>query len=218
MTTELRVEGLVCHRGGRAVIDGLEFAVVAGDALVITGRNGAGKTSLLRAIAGLLRPVAGRIVLAGGDPECTVGEQSHFLGHLDPVKQALTVAENLSFWVDCLGACGGHTPSEALARVGLADLADVPGGYLSAGQRRRLSLARLLAIRRLVWLLDEPTATLDAAGQSQFAEFVAAHLAERGIVVAATHQPLDIVRAKELRLEPASSDAGQCDHVITAPA
>jgi heme exporter protein A len=201
MATGLRIEGLVCRRGGRTVLDRVGFTVPAGTALVLTGPNGAGKTSLLRALAGLLHPAAGAIVLDGGDAELTLGEQCHFLGHLDPVKPALTVSENLAFWADYLGADGGVALPEALAAVGLSDLAGLPGGYLSAGQRRRLSLARLVAVRRPVWLLDEPTSALDSAGQARFGDLVAAHLAGGGMVVAATHVPLGIAGARELRLQ-----------------
>ena len=201
MAVELRVEGLTCHRGGRLVLANLDLAVPAGEALVVTGPNGAGKTSLLRALAGLLRPVAGTIALAGGDAESSVGEQCHFLGHLDPVKPALTVAENVQFWADVLGNGRKSSISVALDTVGLDALADLPGSYLSAGQRRRLSLARLVAVRRPVWLLDEPTSALDVAGQDRFRTIVAEHLAGGGIVVASTHTPLGLARTQELRLE-----------------
>jgi len=149
-------------------------------------------------VAGLLRPAAGRIMLEGGAAERTLPEQAHYLGHLDPFKPALTVAENLDFWVRYLGETAGST-MHALAAVGLDALARLPAGYLSAGQRRRLSLARLIAAPRPVWLLDEPTAALDSAGQERLGALMQEHLAEGGIIVAATHGPLGI-DCKELQL------------------
>jgi heme exporter protein A len=187
-----------CVRGGREVFSALTFEVQAGEALAVTGRNGSGKTSLLRLIAGLLAPAGGAIDLDGRDAELTLPEQTHYLGHHDAAKPALSVAENLAFWRDFLG---GETAniSECLAIVGLAHALDLPAAYLSAGQRRRLSLARLLAVRRPVWLLDEPTTALDAAGQAVFVRLMGDHLADGGIIIAATHTPLGIF-ARELRI------------------
>jgi heme exporter protein A len=190
---------LVCVRGGRQVFSGLSFDVGAGQALVVSGANGAGKTSLLRMVAGLLRAETGRIELRDGNPELTAFEQSHFLGHQDAVKPALTVAENLQFWVRYLGE-GDPQSRPALDTVGLGGLLDLPAGYLSAGQRRRLSMARLLAIKRPIWLLDEPTAALDASGQAGLADLMRAHLTGGGIIIAATHGPLGIDADRELRL------------------
>jgi heme exporter protein A len=198
--------GVRCVRGGREVFSGLDFEASAGQALAVTGRNGSGKTSLLRLIAGLLIPAGGSIALDGGEAELTLAEQAHYLGHRDALKPALSVAENLVFWrdflggeisVSCRGPDGGCRGS--LAAVGLDHAADLPAAYLSAGQRRRLSLARLLAVRRPVWLLDEPTAALDAAGQSVFAGLMNDHLAKGGMILAATHGPLGI-EATELRI------------------
>lgn len=198
--------GVRCLRGGREVFSGLDFEASAGRALAVTGRNGSGKTSLLRLIAGLLVPAGGSIALEGGDAELNLGEQAHYLGHRDALKPALSVAENLVFWRDFLGGeisggDGGLEQSlhESLAAVGLDHAAHLPAAYLSAGQRRRLSLARLIAVRRPLWLLDEPTAALDAAGQSMFAGLMGEHLASGGMIVAATHGPLGI-EAQELRI------------------
>jgi heme exporter protein A len=189
--------GLGCVRGQRDVFHDVDFELSAGEAMALTGPNGAGKSSLLRLIAGLLRASSGRIGLEGGAAELTIPEQAHYQGHLDAFKPSLTVAENLAFWIHYLG--GAVAPGAALGTVGIAGLADLPAAYLSAGQRRRLSLARLVAVPRPIWLLDEPTSALDAAAQAQLSELMREHLAGGGIIVAATHGPLGI-DAKELRL------------------
>lgn len=190
--------GVTCVRGGREVFSGLDFEVAAGETLAVTGHNGSGKTSLLRLVAGLLMPTEGTIALEGGKAELTLAEQAHYLGHRDALKPALSVEENLSFWQNFLG---GETSDadESLKAVGIDHAAHLPAAYLSAGQRRRLSLARLLAVRRPVWLLDEPTAALDAAGQELFSGLMREHLARGGLIVAATHGPLGI-EARELRM------------------
>lgn len=190
---------LACERGGRLVFSGLGFEVAGGGALIVTGPNGAGKSSLMRVIAGLLRASAGKVALDGGDPELSVGQQCHYFGHLDALKASLTVEENLAFW---RGFHGGPEADlgAALEAVGIRHLASLPAAYLSAGQRRRLSLARLLVSRRPVWLLDEPTSALDAASERRLSEIVAAHQAAGGIVVAATHQPLLFPNARALTI------------------
>jgi heme exporter protein A len=188
-----------CVRGEREVFAGLHFQANAGEALAVTGRNGAGKTSLLRLIAGLLMPASGSVVIEGGDAELTVAEQAHYLGHRDALKPALSVAENLSFWTDFLGGGTTRAIADCLAAVGLSHAVELPAATLSAGQRRRLSLARLLAVPRPLWLLDEPTAALDAAGQAMFADLMREHLAGGGLIVAATHGPLGI-DARELQI------------------
>jgi heme exporter protein A len=193
--------GVKCVRGGREVFSGLDFEACSGEALAVTGRNGSGKTSLLRQIAGLLTLAGGSIGLEGGETELTLAEQAHYLGHRDALKPALSVTENLSFWRDFLDGQAGQAfnPTASLAAVGLDHALHLPAAYLSAGQRRRLSIARLLAVRRPVWLLDEPTNALDAAGQSMFAALMGDHLGRGGLIVAATHAPLG-VPAKELRI------------------
>jgi len=189
---------LGCVRGSRSIFEGVNLELLPGEALALVGPNGSGKSSLLRLIAGLLRPAAGRIELAGGVDESTIAEQAHYLGHLDALKPSLTVRENLAFWIGYLGGDGAAL-APALTSLSLGGLADLPAGYLSAGQRRRLSLARLIAVPRPIWLLDEPTSALDAAGQERLASLMRAHLSGGGLIVAATHGPLGI-EAKELRL------------------
>jgi len=194
--------GIRCVRGGRDVFWGLEFEASSGEALAVTGANGSGKTSLLRMIAGLLTIAGGSIGLEGGANELTLAEQAHYLGHRDALKPALSVIENLSFWRDFLGG-EAFDARESLAAVGLDHAVHLPAAYLSAGQRRRLSVARLLTVHRPIWLLDEPTNALDAAGQSMFAGLMGDHLGSGGLIVAATHAPLGIA-ARELRIGDAS--------------
>ncbi len=207
---ELSGVDLTCDRGGRRVFSRINFLVRAGDALVLTGPNGAGKSSLLRVIAGLIHPVEGTVSVVGGDDDLSVAEQTHYLGHLDPLKPALTVMENLTFWTRFLNGKAGAGNTEvaegSLKKVGLADLGHLPAGYLSAGQRRRLSLARILASARPIWLLDEPTTALDAASQDGLRVVMRDHLSGGGIVLAATHAPLGLEGAIELRLGPPVSN------------
>ena len=196
----MRLEGeeLACIRGGREVFRGLAFAISGGEALLVTGRNGAGKSSLLRMIAGLVRVADGRLAMTGADPERSIPEQAHYLGHQDALKTSLSVAENLGFWTRYLGGSG--PVQAALAAVGLDALADLPAAYLSAGQRRRLSIARLVAVKRPIWLLDEPTSALDREAQQCLARLMAEHLALGGMILAATHGPVGLEKARELRL------------------
>lgn len=200
----LAVEELSVERGGRQVIRALSFAVRAGEVLLVTGPNGSGKTTLLRALAGLLPAAAGKIRLEGAGEEGDVGERCHYVGHLNGLKSALTVGDNLAFWAEYLdgGGDGAARIPAALEAFGLAALAGVPAGLLSAGQKRRLGLARLLAARRPLWLLDEPTVSLDAASAERLARLVADHAAGGGLVIAATHLPLGVEGATYLRLGP----------------
>ena len=196
--TRLLASELACIRGGRGVFSGLSFAVGAGEALLVSGPNGAGKSSLLRLVAGLVRPSAGRLELEDGDPEASLAEQAHYLGHQDALKPSLTVAENLDFWTRYLGDDTAN--AQALDTVGLGGIASLPAAYLSAGQRRRLSIARLIAVERPLWLLDEPTSALDVAAQAMLAGLMRSHLSGGGMILAATHGPIGLDNAKELRL------------------
>jgi len=190
---------MACHRGGRDVFAGVSFTVASGEALTVSGRNGAGKSSLLRMVVGLVRLAGGRLALDGGDPELSIAEQAHYLGHQDALKGSLSVAENLQFWGGFLG--GSDDVAEPLEAVGLGSLAGLPAAYLSAGQRRRLSIARLLAAPRPIWLLDEPTSSLDAAAQDRLAELMRAHLSQGGLILAASHGPIGLSNSQELRLD-----------------
>jgi heme exporter protein A len=206
----LEARGLICFRGGREVFSGLGFAVAGGEALLVTGRNGAGKSSLLRMIAGLVRMAGGALTITGADPEKTIPEQAHYLGHQDALKPSLTVVENLEFWTRYLGSAGPPQATlqtslqTSLAAVGLSALADLPAAYLSAGQRRRLSLARLVAVDRPIWLLDEPTSALDREAQDMLAGLMRQHVAGGGLILAAAHGPIGLDGAKELRLGDAA--------------
>jgi heme exporter protein A len=196
--SEIRVSDLACVRGGRLLFRGLDFAVASGKALAIEGPNGAGKSSLLRLLAGFLAPASGSVRLDTGDGEIGDGElRGHyvgFLGHHDASKPQLTVREQLEFYGHLYGAAGDAR--SALELTGLSHLADLPCQYLSAGQKKRLSLARLVLTGRPLWLVDEPLASLDAAGKSLAASLFARHCAGGGIVIAATHEPLgfDVAR------------------------
>jgi heme exporter protein A len=189
----LIADNLSGERGGEQVFSGVGFALE-------TGPNGAGKSTLLRVLAGLLPPSFGMVgIEGGGEPFPTVAAASHYLGHENAMKTALTVSENLGFWQEFLGQ--PHLEcNDALEIVGLGDIGHLPFGYLSTGQRRRASIARLLVSYRPIWLLDEPTAGLDQASELQFAALMKAHLDDGGIIVAATHQPLGLEGAKELRM------------------
>ena len=188
---QLRVSNLTVLRSGRSVISQLGFTVNAGEALALTGPNGSGKSTLLRVLAGLLPTSAGTIEWSGGQEDVPLSEEAHYLGHRDALKPALTPLELLTFWRSLLGRAATE-PLAALERVGLAHAAYLPSAYLSAGQRRRLSLARLLVAHRPLWLLDEPTAALDQASETMFGALVADHLTRGGLALIATHTPLPI--------------------------
>jgi heme exporter protein A len=193
MITSITAEKLACVRGDKKLFENLSFRVKAGQALAVEGANGAGKTSLLRLIAGFLSPAAGRLIVQDPSGESDDAEERGkkigWLGHQDGLKPQLTVVEQLAFWA---ALYRGTANTDVLAQVGLARQVDLPCRYLSAGQRRRLALARLLASRRPLWLLDEPFAALDAAGQGLVAQLMLRHCGEGGIIVAATHDPLGL--------------------------
>jgi len=191
-------------RGERLVFEGLNFTLPPGAVLIVRGPNGAGKSSLLRLVAGLLRPAAGTLTWDGGaiadDPEAHA-RRLHFLGHLDAVKPAFTVEVNLRFWARLHGQNDGGAITDALQRLGLGPLADAPARLLSAGQRRRLALARLAAASAPLWCLDEPTVGLDEAATHTLTELIAKHRATGGRLLLATHQNLNLDGATDLRLD-----------------
>ena len=181
---------LACRRGERLVFTGLSFRVAAGDALLLRGPNGSGKSSLLRCMAGLLAPVAG--TQTWDDRPIALDVDAHrsrlrYLGHQDAVKSALTVLENLALWQQLHGRHDVAAIGRALAGLGLDRLAELPARLLSAGQRRRVALARLLAAPGPLWLLDEPTTALDDDGVARFARMVADHRASGGLIVLSSH-------------------------------
>jgi heme exporter protein A len=193
---------LTCNRGGRTVFANLDFAVSAGETLVLRGPNGSGKSSLLRLMAGLSRPEAGEISWDGEalseDPEAH-GARLHYVGHLDAVKPALTVAENLSVWAG-LRTADQSGVKRALARFGLDRLAEIPARLLSAGQRRRLALARIEATPAPLWLLDEPTVALDVTAVAALEGAIAEHCGGGGIAVVSSHVDLGLERTGALEL------------------
>ena len=196
-----RGENLTCMRGGRVVFAGLSFDVGPGEALLLLGPNGSGKSSLLRVMAGLLRPASGRLTVGDvdveDDPEAH-RRDLHYVGHLDGVKAALTVGENVSLWSGLRGVRDGTM--DGLARFGLAPLADMPARLLSAGQKRRLALARLLAAPAPLWLLDEPSVALDTASVAALEQAIAGHRNGGGIVIVSTNVDLGISDPKTIHM------------------
>jgi heme exporter protein A len=181
----LAASALACRRGGRLVFDGLDLALSPGEALVLRGPNGSGKSSLLRLLAGLLRPEAGRIAWAGQPIGADHRARLHFIAHGDALKPALTTRETLELAAALAG--GPSSVGPALEALALTPLAEVPTRFLSAGQRRRAALARLLASPRPLWLLDEPGVGLDRASRDRLEAAIDRHRADGGIVVVATH-------------------------------
>ena len=203
--TALDVSGLAARRGDDRIFSGVNFALQGGESLVLTGRNGTGKSTLIRVIAGLLPADAGtvRVEINGADVP-RAAEAMHYLGHRNAMKRELSVEENLAFWKSFMGdfAGGSGLGVEAAAEeLGLAELLHLPFGYLSAGQQRRMAMAKLLVAWRPVWLLDEPTAALDRQSEALFGRIMKAHLARGGIIIAATHQELGLEDAKRLEMK-----------------
>lgn len=195
----LIAENLGGERGGEIVFSGVGFELHDGQALVVTGPNGSGKSTLLRIVAGLLPAAQGIVRVAdGGEAFPSPASACHYLGHQNAMKTGLTVTENLGFWQRFMDE-PRLSIGEALDVVGLGGIGHLPYGYLSTGQKRRISIAKLLINHRPIWLLDEPTAGLDKASEDRFAALMTAHCASGGIVVAATHLPLGI-EAQELRM------------------
>jgi heme exporter protein A len=183
----LAVTDLSAVRGGRTVFAGRSFAVEAGQLIAVVGPNGSGKSTLLRIVAGLLPAAAGEVSLEPA-PDGGIGSAAHYLGHLDALKGALTVRDNLDFWLKLWG--GDGSAGAALAAVDLDFVADLPAGVLSAGQKRRVAIARLLLAKRPLWILDEPATALDAAAEARLGGLIDAHLRGGGMAIAATHRDL----------------------------
>ena len=195
-TFRLQAEKLALRRGSRLLVENLSFSLTNGQALVVTGANGTGKSTLLRGLAGFLPPVAGQAHLeVGAGAQETIASHAHYVGHQEGSKPALSARENLTFWQAMLalpGLTSDLTPEAALKRLGVPQVADLPVAYLSAGQKRRVGLARLLLAPRPVLILDEPLTALDAAGQALLTNLMKDHLKMGGMVIAATHAPLGI--------------------------
>lgn len=216
MESVFQGQALTCVRGDRVVFQGLDFACAAGDALLLLGRNGSGKSSLLRVMAGMVQPVAGDVLWQGEpirrDREGH-GLRCRYIGHADAVKPVLTVAENISFWVRLWAPDLGTDPTrlkrrvlDALDRFSMARLADVPGRFLSAGQKRRVNLARLFAAPGTLWLLDEPTTALDKASIAVLEQAIADHRAAGGIVALSTHTDVVLPGSRVVQMEEYAPD------------
>lgn len=191
MSLGLQIEGLALSRGGRPLFEGLSLTLQAGQACALTGRNGAGKTSLLRAVAGLIAPDRGTIGFGAVEPARARAEDLHLLGHLDGLKTSRTAREELGFWARWMGG-DDATARSAAAAFELTALLDLEVRRLSAGQRRRLALARMIAAPRPIWLLDEPLSPLDAGWRARLGAIMAEHLKTGGLILAAVHDPLPI--------------------------
>jgi heme exporter protein A len=197
----LDVSDIRVERGGRRVLDGLRFVLQPSEALIVTGPNGAGKSTLLRALAGLLPLAAGRITVAGEEAS-SAREVAHYVGHTDGNKASLTAGENLCFWAAMLVSEKSRSlpVAKAVEAFALTRIADLPVAALSAGQRRRIALARLFVAARPLWLLDEPMTALDANSRAILLAHMESHLGEGGMIVAATHRALDLPNARQLAL------------------
>lgn len=203
-TLRLKAENLSAKRGEDLLFRHINFCLNKGEALVLTGRNGSGKSTLLRVVAGFIRPESGRVTFQAQDGESRPAREAcHYLGHRNGMKAELSVYENLHFWKDFLGDFEGGkglSIEEAADVIGLSSITHLPYGYLSAGQQRRFAMARLLVAYRPVWILDEPTAALDAKAEAMFSDLVRAHLEAGGMALAATHQPLGLDNVQHLEM------------------
>ncbi len=204
MPDQFSAENLLCMRGERIVFTDLGFTLDSGGALVLRGPNGSGKSSLIRLMAGLGRPVEGALRWNGDDIRNDFADhrtRTVYVGHADGIKPALTLRENLAFWAGLGDADGGNRVQDAIDRMALSRLADVPGRFLSAGEKRRLALARLLVRAAPLWLLDEPTVGLDSGAQDIFETVLAEQCAGGGMVVLSTHTPIRLATAQDLQLD-----------------
>ena len=190
-------ENLACDRGGRRVFNNINFTLNAGEMMELRGINGSGKSSLLRLIAGLNAPSFGRVFLGNGTDDLTLGQHAMYVGHTDANKSLLTVRQNLDFWSKFMG---GNASDEALDTFNLSALSDYPVLLLSAGQKRRLALARLVLARRPLWLLDEPTVGLDQQSFQKLQVSIISYLGTGGMIIAATHSELGVAPVQRLQL------------------
>ena len=202
----LIAENLSAHRGEDLIFSNLSFGLAGGEALLLTGRNGSGKSTLLRVLAGLLRPASGTVQLWYNDGRRApnLAENAHYLGHRNAMKMELTVQENLAFWQSFSGDAGagkGLSVIEAAMAVELEQVLHLPFGYLSAGQQRRMAFAKLLVSYRPVWIVDEPTAALDTKAEALLASLMRDHQHKGGMILAATHQPLELLSVKRLEMK-----------------
>lgn len=198
---QLCLENLVVERGSKRVLDHISFTVKNGEAVVLLGPNGSGKTTLLRSLAGLIRPVMGTVSLAENDQKIPLETLLHYVGHLNALKDTLTLEENLSFWANYLGASSPSMVSYAIEAFELDRLRTLPVAYLSAGQKRRACLARLLVASRPLWLLDEPTVSLDKQSVVLVSKQIERHLRSGGLVIMATHDLLGLPQEKKFQIE-----------------
>lgn len=209
--TDFSGRDLACIRSERIVFARLNFSLQAGGALLLVGPNGSGKSSLLRVMAGLLKAAAGTLMWRGedvADDKDAHGARLHYVGHHDAVKPVLTVAENVRFWAGLWGEQGvDQRVADALDAFQIGHLAEIPGRFLSAGQKRRVTLARIIAAPAPLWLLDEPTTALDKATIKGLEALIAKHRADGGMVVASTHADMDMAEAKTLDLSAFKAEA-----------